>query len=391
MTIRRQLPRGNDTRKTAITAAKAKLENPGPIGSVLTANTTARLNTIHATYLPAMTLINQRESEAQTATNAKNPFLQTLKLFCKSFIGTFNFGVERGKYPANHRPYYGIDGNNSNLPDLSREEEITSLATSIITGDPLRVAAGGAAMANPSAAEVGAKNTALLPLLAASSNAKDALDIAQEAVERMNVEADKVIKKVWDEVETFFNEEAPASKRANAREWGVVYVSDGADTPLTTVITLLSDQTIPGMVRIDYTGNVLATGGQQIIETWETGAFNISVPAPGIHSIFEWRYTNPGIKEPTTTGNIETIGEIRIPNNKLIRFTAEGRNNVIHFDGSGNAFDSPGTNNILLWLDGNGKLNGFVDLSAGTNAPPTGDGITAKNSLIVKGWTVITN
>ena len=390
MTIRRQLPRGNDTRKTAITAAKAKLDNPGPIGSVLTAGTTNRLNTMHATYLPAMTLINEREAEAQTATVAKNPFLHTLKLFCKSFIGVFNFGVERGKYPANHRPYYGIDGNNSNLPDLSREEEITSLATSIITGDPLRVAAGGANMANPSAAEVGAKNTALLPLLAASSNAKDALDIAQEAVERMNVEADKVIKKVWDEVETFFNEETPESKRANAREWGVVYVSD-TDTPLPqsiSFILLLTDA--DRTVSFDYTGGIFATG-DMLTQTWEAGIFNTVVLSNGIHGVLQWTYSTSGEKKPILTGNTNTIGAMDIANNRMSRCIPEGSNKCRNFNAWNNNLDELSTNGILIWLDDNDEEGGTVNLSGGTNAPPTGAGLVAKNSLIAKGWTVITN
>jgi hypothetical protein len=32
-----------------------------------------------------------------------------------------------------------------------------------------------------------------------------------------------------------------------------------------------------------------------------------------------------------------------------------------------------------------------MDLSGGTSAAPTGAGITAKNNLIAKGWTVATN
>jgi hypothetical protein len=45
-------------------------------------------------------------------------------------------------------------------------------------------------------------------------------------VEELRPEADASVKKVWDEVETFYNEETITSKRRKAREWGVVYVSD---------------------------------------------------------------------------------------------------------------------------------------------------------------------
>ena len=44
----------------------------------------------------------------------------------------------------------------------------------------------------------------------------------------LNGEADAVIKKIWDEIETYFNEEAPSSQRQSARELGVKYVQRGS-------------------------------------------------------------------------------------------------------------------------------------------------------------------
>ena len=56
-----------------------------------------------------------------------------------------------------------------------------------------------------------------------------------------------------------------------------------------------------------------------------------------------------------------------------------------------NALTEAAVNNILQWLDGSQVSNGFVDLSEGTNAVPTGNGTTAKTNLQGKGWQVITN
>jgi hypothetical protein len=57
----------------------------------------------------------------------------------------------------------------------------------------------------------------------------------------------------------------------------------------------------------------------------------------------------------------------------------------------GTALTEASVNDILQWLDGGGVLNGYVDLSDGTSAVPSGAGITAKDNLIAKGWTVSTN
>lgn len=55
------------------------------------------------------------------------------------------------------------------------------------------------------------------------------------------------------------------------------------------------------------------------------------------------------------------------------------------------ALTETAVNNILQWLDGSQVSNGYVDLSGGTNAVPTGNGITAKVNLQNKGWSVIVN
>jgi hypothetical protein len=60
-------------------------------------------------------------------------------------------------------------------------------------------------------------------------------------------------------------------------------------------------------------------------------------------------------------------------------------------DISGCALTGTAVNNLLTQLDANGISGGSVDVSGGTNAAPSGAGLTAKTNLIAKGWTVTTN
>lgn len=55
------------------------------------------------------------------------------------------------------------------------------------------------------------------------------------------------------------------------------------------------------------------------------------------------------------------------------------------------ALTETAVNNVLQWLDGSGVTNGNVYLDGGTNAIPTGNGLTAKNNLLGKGWIVNVN
>lgn len=55
------------------------------------------------------------------------------------------------------------------------------------------------------------------------------------------------------------------------------------------------------------------------------------------------------------------------------------------------ALDATSVNNILISIESNGTSNGVLRINGGTSAAPTGAGITARDALIARGWTVATN
>lgn len=80
------------------------------------------------------------------------------------------------------------------------------------------------------------------------------------------------------------------------------------------------------------------------------------------------------------------------PNADIINITGlENYPNITILNIRNNALSASLVNYILTTLDSNGKLGGNVSLQGGTNAAPSGAGITAKANLITKGWTVTTN
>jgi hypothetical protein len=60
-------------------------------------------------------------------------------------------------------------------------------------------------------------------------------------------------------------------------------------------------------------------------------------------------------------------------------------------DLSGNALSVASVNDILNKLAGSGLAHGSLNLSGGTNAAPTGQGLTDKDNLEFSGWSVTTN
>jgi hypothetical protein len=101
----------------------------------------------------------------------------------------------------------------------------------IASGEAARVAAGGTAMAMPTAAQVAAAFSTYTTAEATQTSAKTAYDNGQEAVGTQRPAADALILDLWDTIEFNLRANDPSSLRRKAREWGVVYDGDEEETP----------------------------------------------------------------------------------------------------------------------------------------------------------------
>jgi hypothetical protein len=143
-------------------------------------------------------------------------------MYISHYFQAYNNGIERGVFDKESRILYGLSENQSSVPSLGSEADITYWGGKIETGDAARVAAGGAPMSNPTAAEVKAMVDSFVAKNTSQGLAKTAYSTAQEALSAELPKAIKVVIKVWDEVETFYDQLDISAKRAKCREWGVV-------------------------------------------------------------------------------------------------------------------------------------------------------------------------
>lgn len=274
MSITRRLPTTIITRQLALN--NANTANTTPPGGVnpLTAATQARVVAQTPLYNQAINASATAKGNLNTNTPVKDAAVNTCRMLNSHFIQVFNLGVARGKYPAGHRSYYTLETSSDAVPDMGTEDLVKLWAHHLIDGDAARLLNGGLPMANPDIAEVQAALTAMESQMTAHDNFAFLLDQKQEAVETMNALVDPIIKKVWDEVETFFNEETPESKRANARLWGVVYVTEGAPATLTGLVKDPAGAVVPNaFITCDQSSATATTNseGRYVIETTVLG------------------------------------------------------------------------------------------------------------------------
>lgn len=224
-------PNTDIQRIKAMEAAKAKADVTPPAQLAFSADTLAAL----LLFLPQFKLEVQQRGSALSAqaaaTAAANPARKALDMYIRHFISVFNMGVDRGKYPANDRAHYQLPIDYHRYPDLSTDEAKRLWGNNIVDGDAARVLAGGAAMENPTAAEVGVKLTDLTNALGVQTSGKDLYDKEQEDVEALRAQADDIIGDVWDEVLFTYRKDDAPSMRRKARENGVVYRLSKGEVP----------------------------------------------------------------------------------------------------------------------------------------------------------------
>lgn len=219
-------PKSSYTRNVALMMAKLKRDQ-AMNSDILMPRTRDRLDAIQPLFRAGLREINNKKAELATLMSQKEKLKAQTLMFCAHYHQVFNFCIKRGEYQPAMRGYFGLPIENDVLPSMKREWEIVQAAESIVKGEQLLVAAGGTPMSRPSAAEVQVKYLAYKDLISRGSNAKDALDNAQEALQKLNKETDAVIKKVWSEVQSFYNELPREGMREHGRAWGVVYARKG--------------------------------------------------------------------------------------------------------------------------------------------------------------------
>jgi hypothetical protein len=109
-----------------------------------------------------------------------------------------------------------------------------------------------------------------------------------------------------------------------------------------------------------------------------------------LEGINEWDGDNMGFTSLDFTG-ITTMTQLYNDDTGLQHINITGCVGLDYVDLNSNNLTEASVNHVLITLDDNGLSNGYVDLSGGTNSTPSGLGLAAQASLVIKGWAVFYN
>ena len=269
MSISRKLPKSSNSRFDALNVAKQKKDNTAPANIAITPATSIRLDAAVVAFAAARNTLSIKRANSILSTSQKQVLLEAQRLKNSHYVQVLNMHIEEKIFPEAHRAFFKIDSNSSAVPTQKAEADVVALSQAIVDGEPNMIAAGGTAIPFPTKATIQTALTALIAKQQDQSTKKDATDAAEEALLKLNTEADAVIKKVWDEVETFWNEQPTESLRRKSREWGVVYISDDKLTAITGIIKNKADGSLIDAATITIVSSDEATN------TDATGAFTL--------------------------------------------------------------------------------------------------------------------
>ena len=258
----------------ALASAKERKDNftGGTAALPLRSGTAVRLDEAYTDYKALLRTKSQAETNQAVQSAQNDQAKATAKTWVSHYLQVLNLGVQRGIYDASHRLLYSLDVSSNALPELTKEDDILTWCRNIKTGEEDRVSRGGAPMSNPTADEVEVHHQVFRTTNGQMSNFKLDLENAQREVNDVRARVDKVIKKVWDELAAYYDEDDNATMREKCREWGVVFVGVVSNE---LVIEALDTDT--GLPIPHFLLTVAETGDEHSVDTGAEGEFAICI------------------------------------------------------------------------------------------------------------------
>ena len=231
----REFPESIVARKKAMDTAKAKKDGVIlPADNILSSATSTRLDTDVAAYDAGIDAIKAAKEAYHGAVGFAKPQRILLKSNITSFYNTFNNCIDKlDTIPASARAFYGLPVGKALLPKMDTDVELLAAGASVLSGDLLRIAAGGIPMSTPTIAEFTIVYDAAKLKIVAISNAKTAENTVTRNLQLQGPEVKDLITHIWDEVEQYYSLSTPSNRRAQARLWGVRYISTGVPSVIT--------------------------------------------------------------------------------------------------------------------------------------------------------------
>jgi hypothetical protein len=220
----RRLPNTDSARLRALKAAAKKGKELPPFKMAFSQSTFNKVDLFINNFEKAMA----NYKAAYTKQIEKNKDYQIAarkaRLYVSHFIQVLNMAIARGELSDKVRPSYGIDIDDSKLPNLLTDKDVIEWGKKLIDGEAERTSKGQQPITNPTAAVVKVRYENFIEAFNHQRILQQNTNRCQLELEELRKRADEIIVNVWNEVEETFKNLPDHERREKSQEYGLIYV-----------------------------------------------------------------------------------------------------------------------------------------------------------------------
>ena len=149
--------------------------------------------------------------------------MRKARMYLTHFIKVMNMAVTRGDLPPEARTFYGMNTDDTTVPQLISENELVSWGKKVIEGEESRVRNGGCPITNPTIAVVKVWYENFLHILHYNNTQAKRFNDILEKNNSFRKEVDSLIFELWNEVERTHAAYSEDARKAMNEEYGLVY------------------------------------------------------------------------------------------------------------------------------------------------------------------------
>lgn len=152
------------------------------------------------------------------------PLVKTARLYISHFIQVLNMAIIRKEIKSEHKHLYGLQPDDFTVPDLACEQAVEDWGRRIIEGENARIARrGGSPIYNPTIAKVKVHYDLFTEARYNRDCFKHQMQRSLQQLNEQRTETDRLILKIWNEVEAYFENYPDETRLANCKEYGIIY------------------------------------------------------------------------------------------------------------------------------------------------------------------------
>lgn len=175
-------------------------------------------------FKAAVTQFRFQYDELGKCNKRHHPLAKTARLYISHFIQVLNMTVVRKEIKAELKQLYGLCPDDFSVPDLTCEQAVEEWGKRIIDGENARLARhGGTPIYNPTIAKVKVHYDLFVEARYNRNCFKQQMQRSLQQLDGMRTEADILITKIWNEVESYFSDYSDDARMTKCKEYGIIY------------------------------------------------------------------------------------------------------------------------------------------------------------------------